>query len=74
MNDSISQFLKVGLSPKQIIDFGYEVSGPKSTNQADRDSRIYLVEQEPDSNFHLNYNVVMLACQYGSKNILEWLF
>ena len=74
MNDSVSQFKKVGLTPKQIIDFGYEVSGAKSTNQADRDSRIYLTDRDADSTFHLNYNVVMLTCQYGSKNILEWLY
>ena len=74
MNDSISQFKKVNLTPKQIIDFSYEVTGPKSSNQTDRDSRIHHVDQEADTNFHLNYNVVMLACQYGSTKILEWLF
>jgi hypothetical protein len=42
MNDSVTQFKKVNLTPKQIIDFSYEVTGPKSTNQTDRDSRIYL--------------------------------
>lgn len=74
MNDSVSQFKKVNLTSKQIIDFSYEVTGPKSSNQTDRDSRIYLMDQEADINFHLNYNVVMLACQYGSTKILEWLF
>jgi len=74
MNDSVAQFKKVNLTPKQIIDFGYEVTGPKSSNQTERDSRIENMDQDTDTNFHLNYNVVMLACQYGSKNILEWLF
>lgn len=74
MKDSIAQFKKVNLTAKQIIDFRYEVTGPKSSNQTERDSRIEVVGQDTDTDFHLNYNVVMLACQYGSKNILEWLF
>lgn len=77
MNDDVVKFKRLGMTVEQILEFNYEITGPKSSAQTARDSRnstmTYNDQNRGSLNFQLNYNVVMLACQYGSAKLLEWL-
>jgi len=68
MKDSVSQFVNLGLTKQQIVNFTYQVSGPKSQSHTERSG----MTTQSDL-FQLNYTVVMLACHYGAVKILKYL-
>ena len=67
MEDNPYKFHKLRLKTNQIIEFVYIIQGPKR-------SFVSRSEINQDDINMLNYNIVMMACQYGSIKILNYLY
>lgn len=71
MEDKIELFDSIGFKADDIINFVYhnEQNFDHDDGSQMRDTMGFDVNVQ-----HLNYNIVMLACQYGAFKILEYLY
>ena len=74
MNDNVNQFKNLCLTENQICDFVYQVTGPKTISSSQSQAISIRNKIGESEIFQLNYNIVMLACPYGSIKILEYLY
>ena len=73
ITDDVNKFRQIGLTHSQIIEFVYQVSGPKSMAYTERS--LQRGERKDDSEFFcLNYSIIMLCCQYNSPKIMEYIY
>lgn len=72
MMDDVREFKNLKMTEDEICNFVYQISGPKSLAQTERESRDRTSNTYTEY-FQLNFNIIMLAVMYRSKKFMNYL-